>query len=344
MYMCAGDRIDGGGGRWGGTPLMGEWRAWKWRAGARLNACPSPASLPVTGGLSFSPSDCRRICPALFPYDRPASPICMYDRQQTGPVHVKIGGGAWQFQHNAVSFWLDPRPPCHVSFHNQPGRRRRWGEGMAQARFLPAPPSSGINLIALPLVMPLLPFSHFLLFLCLFCSGLLVVSLCLSVVFALTLSVCCFKITVYFISFLSLFIVVLSKMEIMSSLFFLSWLNLLPKNGLIMILHVVLFPIYFELINLKNGEKKTGRKKSLFIHRSLRRRPAGTHGRFHLIKNHQMLNKIAARSCFFFYFIHYSSRVSFYLKAKPADYRRDGNEDRIDIFITLINTMIAGDD
>lgn len=56
-----------------------------------------------------------------------------------------------------------------------------------------------------------------------------------------------------------------------------------------------------------------------------------------------MLNKIAARSRFFFK-IHYSSRVSSYLKAVPADYRRHDNERRIDIFITLINTVIAADD
>lgn len=70
-----------------------------------------------------------------------------------------------------------------------------------------------------------------------------------------------------------------------------------------------------------------------------------THRRFYLITNHQMLNKIAARSPFLFFLqIHYSSRVSSYLKAVPADYRRHDNERRIDIFITLINTVIVADD
>lgn len=63
----------------GGCLLMGEWRAWKWRAG-RLNACPSLPILLVTGGLSFS--QLAHICLPL--YDSLGSPICMYDRQQTG--------------------------------------------------------------------------------------------------------------------------------------------------------------------------------------------------------------------------------------------------------------------
>lgn len=63
----------------GCTLLMGEWRAWKWRAGW-LNACPSLPILLVTGGLSFSQP--AHICLPL--YDSLGSPICMYDRQQTG--------------------------------------------------------------------------------------------------------------------------------------------------------------------------------------------------------------------------------------------------------------------
>lgn len=63
----------------GDTPLMGEWRAWKWRAGW-LNACPSLPILLVTGGLSFSRP--AHICLPL--YDSLDSPICMFDRQQTG--------------------------------------------------------------------------------------------------------------------------------------------------------------------------------------------------------------------------------------------------------------------
>lgn len=61
------------------TLLMGEWRAAKWRA-AWLNACPSLPILLVTGGLSFSRP--AHICLPL--YDSLGSPICMFDRQQTG--------------------------------------------------------------------------------------------------------------------------------------------------------------------------------------------------------------------------------------------------------------------
>lgn len=83
MYMCAPGMglmvVVAEGGGWGHTPLMGEWRAWKWRVGW-LNACPSLPILLVTGGLSFSRP--AHLCLPL--YDSLGLPICMFDRQQTG--------------------------------------------------------------------------------------------------------------------------------------------------------------------------------------------------------------------------------------------------------------------
>ena len=117
--------------------LMGEWRAWKWRAGW-LNACPSLPILLVTGGLSFSPTGAY--LPAFIWQPGLAN---LHVRQTTnGPVHVKIGGGAWQFLHNAVSFWLDPRPRAMSPFIIR--ERGRRGEEIIQPSFLP--PSAAASL------------------------------------------------------------------------------------------------------------------------------------------------------------------------------------------------------
>lgn len=64
-----------------------------------VNACPSLHSV-LTGGLIFS----SQISAGLW--QRACN---LHVRQTTnGLVHVKIGGDAWQFLHNAVSSWLDP--------------------------------------------------------------------------------------------------------------------------------------------------------------------------------------------------------------------------------------------
>lgn len=52
----------------------------------------------------------------------------------------------------------------------------------------------------------------------------------------------------------------------MSSLFFCSDRICGQKNnGLIIILHIMLFPVYFELINLKNAKEKMQEKKVCLI-------------------------------------------------------------------------------
>lgn len=123
---------------WGGwCLLMGEWRAWKWRAGW-LNACPSLPILLVTGGLSFSPTGAY--LPAFIWQPGLAN---LHVRQTTnGPVHVKIGGGAWQFLHNAVSFWLDPRPRAMSPFIIR--ERGRWGKEITRPFFLSPPAAASL--------------------------------------------------------------------------------------------------------------------------------------------------------------------------------------------------------
>lgn len=94
---------------------------------------------------------------------------------------------------------LDPR--AMSPFIISRGEGEDGAKESTRPRFLPAPhhvlppvtpptSPSGINLIAVPLVMPLPPVSHFLLFLRLFCSGLLAVSVCLSVCRLCPHSVC----------------------------------------------------------------------------------------------------------------------------------------------------------
>lgn len=142
VYVCTEEGIDGGGGRrrvgvGGGTLLMGEWRAWKWRAGLTECLSITPHSLGYRWSLIFPTG---AYLPAFIWQPGLAN---LHVRQTTnGPVHVKIGGGAWQFLHNAVSFWLDPRPRAMSPFIIR--ERGRWGEEIIQPSFLP--PSAAASL------------------------------------------------------------------------------------------------------------------------------------------------------------------------------------------------------
>ena len=172
MYMCAlgmGLMVvvaEGGGcmrcvcvlGGAGDALLMGEWRAWKWRAGW-LNACPSLPILLVTGGLSFSPD--RRISACLYMTAWARQFACTTDNKRACACQNRWRCVTVSTQCCLLLAW--PSTSCHVSFHNQ-------GKGKTGRRnhpaFLPASFCCclfGINLIPMPLAMPL-P-SHFLLFL-----------------------------------------------------------------------------------------------------------------------------------------------------------------------------------
>ena len=199
--MCAGDGIDGGGERRraGDTPLMGEWRAGKWRAGW-LNACPSLPILLVTGGLSFSPD--WRISACLYMTARACQFACSTDNKRACACQNRWRCVTVSTQCCLLLAW--PSTSRHVSFHNQGkgkmGRRNHPG-------FLPASFCRclfGINRIPMPLAM--LSPSRFLLFLVCFLLSLrlslspLVSSPCLcfgikALKFKKSLFVCCFKIT-----------------------------------------------------------------------------------------------------------------------------------------------------
>lgn len=162
MYMCALGMglmvlVVEGGGRKGDAPLMGEWRAWKWRAGW-LNACPSLPILLVTGGLSFS--DCR-ISACLYMTAWARQFACTTDNKRACACQNRWRCVTVSTQCCLLLAW--PSTSCHVSFHNQ-------GKGKTGRRNHPAFLSAsfccclfGINLIPMPLAM-LFP-SHFLLFL-----------------------------------------------------------------------------------------------------------------------------------------------------------------------------------
>lgn len=139
--MCAGDGIDGGGVAKGGG--HGVYSADGWMAGlemtSRLTECLSitPHSLGYRWSLIFPTG---AYLPAFIWQPGLAN---LHVRQTTnGPVHVKIGGGAWQFLHNAVSFWLDPRPRAMSPFIIR--ERGRRGEEIIQPSFLP--PSAAASL------------------------------------------------------------------------------------------------------------------------------------------------------------------------------------------------------
>lgn len=222
-----------------------------------------------------------------------------------------------------------PSTPCHVSFHNQAegkmGRRN-------QPAFLPVSFCCclfGINLIPMPLVMPF-P-SHFPFFFSLFCSGLLAVCLLSLSPHSLT-CLCCgmkaLKFKEWLISLCLLFqdniFFFLFQTEIMSSFFFcfdrISARKWAYYFWMLSCLFFLFVSVCFELIDLKKLSRKIKKKKreerSLFIRRlkviRFKARPVGTHHWFHLIKNHQMFNKIAARrGCHgFFLIIHPVSHLS----------------------------------
>lgn len=134
MYMCALGMglmvvVAEGGGRRGGDTADG------WMAGLEMTS-------GLTECLSITSHSLGYRWSLIFPTGAYLPAFIwqpglanLHVRQTTnGPVHVKIGGGAWQFLHNAVSFWLDPRPRAMSPFIIR--ERGRWGEEIIQPSFL----------------------------------------------------------------------------------------------------------------------------------------------------------------------------------------------------------------
>lgn len=131
VYVCAGDGIDGGGGKrraQGGC-------CWWVNGGLEMTSGLTECLSITTHSLGYRWSLIFPTGAYLPAFIWQPGLTNLHVRQTTnGPVHVKIGGGAWQFLHNAVSFWLDPRPRAMSPFIIR--ERGRWGEEIIQPSFL----------------------------------------------------------------------------------------------------------------------------------------------------------------------------------------------------------------
>lgn len=142
VYVHAGDGIDGGGGgrrraQRGDTPLMGEWRAWKWRA--ELTECLSitPHSLGYRWSLIFPD---RRISACLYMTAWARQFACTTDNKRACACQNR-----WRcvtVSTQCCLLWLDPRPRAMSPFIIR--ERGRRGEEIIQPSFLP--PSGAASL------------------------------------------------------------------------------------------------------------------------------------------------------------------------------------------------------